>query len=105
MLVAWKVSPLCVPNATICAHHPSHASAITAPKSATLPTALSTAALPATAELAATATAILPATLAEELLRGLRPIAFARPSANDLSAIKSGAGHYQQRDDPDDSFP
>jgi hypothetical protein len=49
--------------------------------------------------------ALAAAALAEELLRGLRPILFARPNTYGLPTIEAEAGHQEQRDNPDDSFP
>ena len=70
----------------------------TTPKAAT--------SLPATlaALTSSLSTALASATLAEEPLRCLRPIQRGRPPTDDLPTVKAGAGHYQQRDNPDNSF-
>ena len=52
-----------------------------------------------------TLTALTAAALVEELLRSLRPILLACPNTYGLPAIEAEAGHQEQRDNPDDSFP
>jgi hypothetical protein len=77
------------------AHHSGH------------PAAAKAAATLATATLAAAAltAALAAATLAKELLRGLGAILLARPDADRLPTIEARAGHQDQCDNPDDSFP